>query len=85
MMIVAMAAIDLGILVSILKEPDYAHPAMFGPVFVGILNWFTIWALGVVLGGRSAGRLIQALGLGLLVGVMSFASAAGMFLVLGRR
>ena len=38
MMIVAMVAIDLGFLVSVLKEPDYAHPAMFGQVAVGVLS-----------------------------------------------
>jgi hypothetical protein len=85
MIIVAMVAIDLGFLVSVLKVTDYVHPAMFGPVAVGMLNWFMFTALGVALGGRSAGIRIQALGVGLIVGVISFVSAAVLFLVLGRR
>jgi hypothetical protein len=85
MIIVAMIAIDLGFLVSVLKEPDYAHPAMFGPVAVGMLNWFMFTALGVALGGRSTGRRIQALAVGLMVGVISLVSAAALFVELGRR
>jgi hypothetical protein len=85
MIIVAMVAIDFGFLVSVLKEPDYAHPAMFGAVGMGTLNWFMFAALGVALGGRSAGIRIQALGVGLIVGVISLVSAAVLFAVLGRR
>jgi hypothetical protein len=85
MIIVAMVAIDFGFLVSVLKEPDYAHPAMFGPVAVGILNCFMFVALGVALGRRSAGIRIKTLGAGLIVGVISFVSAAVLFVALGRR
>jgi hypothetical protein len=84
MIIVAILGIDLGFLVSVLKEPDYAHPPMFGAVCVGMMNSFMVTALGMALGGRSARIRIQVLGVGLIVGVISLVTTAVLLAVLGR-
>jgi len=81
MIIMAMLCIDLGFLVSLLKEPDYAHPAGFGAVVVGMLNWLMFTVLSTALGSRAA----KTLWVGLIVGVISLVAIAILVAMLGRR
>ncbi len=81
MIIMAMLCIDLGFLVSLLKEPDYAHPAGFGPVVVGILNWLMFTVLSTAFGSRAE----KTLWVGLIVGVISLIATAILVAMLGRR